>query len=86
MLGLARRERPFEIVVAGEAGATAVGALYARVRPETRITIVGPQSAGVERQQGEARAKKERGAVAPVAGEVKRPGARVEEVRSVGAV
>ncbi|KAL0257938.1 hypothetical protein SLS55_007106 [Diplodia seriata] len=98
VLGLAARERPWEVVVAGsEAGAARVREVWGRVAWSSSLSSAGGQArvvvAGVAEteeitavaQKGMEKGKGRRGGVG--AGEVKGPvKTRVEEVRTVGAV
>lgn len=85
VLGLAARDRPWEVVVAGsEVGASKVREVWERVRPvEARVVVAGPSAAvAPESNEGKKRVRKE-----GAGGEAKEPvRARVEEVRTVGAV
>lgn len=83
VLGLAARERPWEVVVAGsEVGASKVREVWERVSPVgARVVVAGPAAAAPESNERKKRVRKEG------ADEAKEPvRARVEEVRTVGAV
>ncbi|KAK0609252.1 Chitin synthase D [Lasiodiplodia hormozganensis] len=89
VLGLAARERPWEVVVAGsEVGAAKVREVWERVRPVgARVVVAGPAAAAPESNEGKKRVRKEGGAGGVGAETAKEPvRARVEEVRTVGAV